>query len=458
MELILEVTSDERHLMGEAARKSFRAVGGVIGRDPGCDWFIPDQKRHLSGRHAVVSLENDGFHLTDISTNGVFLNGNDEPVGRERSVRLNDADRLSMGNIEFIVRLQLDPDAVPYKSQSDKAAVGANPMRPAPGGQRKQQLDPLAVFRANHGLDANPAGQSPVKESSTTRFSLSEQSVSAPDHRPAAHKAFKAPNMLPEDWLGEPVNAQPAQSVQASPGSSPVPSTPLSTPLSIPQRPERAMPGVSQAAPARTMPVDNRSDRLLRCFFKGLGVSPGILEKVDGEKAMEEMGAVLKANMNGMVELMQQRAQLKNEFRMDMTLVKTQGNNPLKFSADSKQAMKHLFKPESGSFLTVSEAFTECYQDMQVHQLAVLAGVQSAMREMFASLSPQRVEEKLSKDKSGLSVSSKASRCWQKYQNLHAELVAEDDDFNRIFGDAFVDAYDEKVLSLKALMGGEESE
>ena len=439
MELILEVTSDERHLMGEAARKSFRAVGGVIGRDPACDWHIPDQNRHLSGRHAVVSLEDDGFHLTDISTNGVFLNGSEEPLGRQRSVRLNDADRLSMGNIEFVVRLQLDPRSVPYKSQSDTTAIGANPLRPVPGGQRKQQLDPLAVFRASHGMDAASAAAAQPRESATTRFSLAEQAVSAPDHRPAAHKAFKAPNMLPEDWLGEPV--QPS-APQAS-----------STP-----RPERATPAESGPAFAAAAPEHSRADKLLRRFFKGLGVSPAILEKVDGEKAMEEMGAALKANMQGMVELMQQRAQLKNEFRMDMTLVKSTGNNPLKFSADSKQAMKHLFKPESGSFLTVSEAFAECYQDMQIHQLAVLAGVQSAMREMFASLSPQRVEEKLSKEKSGLAVSSRASRCWQKYQALHGELVAEDDDFNRIFGDAFVSAYDEKVMSLKSLMSGEESE
>lgn len=119
MELVLEVTSEERHLLGDSAIKRFQAVGGVIGRDPACDWAIPDQKRHLSGRHAVISCEDDGFHITDISTNGVFVNNQEQPLGRNHTVKLSDSDRLSMGNIEFVVRLQLDPEQHPFKSQSN---------------------------------------------------------------------------------------------------------------------------------------------------------------------------------------------------------------------------------------------------------------------------------------------------------------------------------------------------
>ncbi|MDX1693229.1 MAG: type VI secretion system-associated FHA domain protein TagH [Ketobacteraceae bacterium] len=443
MELILEMTSDERHLIGASARKTFKAAGGVIGRDPGCDWFIPDESRHLSGRHALISCEGDGFYITDISTNGVFVNGQSQPLGKERRIRLNDADRISMGNMDFVVRLQLDPEAVPYRSLSEGTFAGSNPVRPSPGGQRQQQLDPLAMFRAANG-SPDPAGGKGAAPDVVSPHSRAEQVVSAPDHRPAAQRAFTPPNMLPEDWLGEPVVApaeaempprpQPRQAKRSSPA---------------PQVPSAA---TGRAAPAPDAGQDY--ERLVKSLFRGLGVSPNILARVDGEKVMEEMGAALKANMKGMVALMQQRAQLKNDFRMDMTLVKSRGNNPLKFSADSKQAMKHLFKPDVASFLSVSESFDECYQDMQLHQLALLAATQSAMREVFRVLSPDRIEQRAEKDRSGLSLTSKSHRCWKKYLALHEELMSEDDEFNHLFGDAFVRAFDHKVRSARKTTQG----
>ena len=75
MELLLEVISSEKHLMGDNAHHVFKPAGGVIGRAPECDWVIPDQTRHISGRHAIISYEAGQFYITDTSTNGVYLNG-----------------------------------------------------------------------------------------------------------------------------------------------------------------------------------------------------------------------------------------------------------------------------------------------------------------------------------------------------------------------------------------------
>lgn len=435
MELLLEVISEERHLLGENSKKRFQAVGGVIGRHPECDWSIPDQKRHLSSKHAIVSCEDDGFHITDVSTNGVFINGAETPLGRNRTVKLNDADRISMGNIEFVVRLQLEAEQHPFKSQIQPQAGSANPLAVISNKPDQQKLvDPIALFKAANGVEK--VGPAVPELAPAPEFSRDEQAVSAPQHRSEAHSAFAPPNMLPEDWL-EPVE------------------TPNAPKEPAPARPKPGRKAVRVAAskpqsPQAVSPVNNgQQERLVQSFFKGLGVSPEILKKVNGERVMEEMGAVVKANMQGMVALMQQRAQLKNEFRMDMTLVKTQNNNPIKFSADSKQAMKHLFKPESGSFKTMSESFEECYQDMQLHQVALLAGVQAAIREMFDALDPDKVEERVDQDRAGISMSSKPSRCWHKYRSLHDELKSEDDLFNRLFSDAFVSAYDEQISAMK---------
>ncbi len=435
MKLVLEITSEERHLLGNNAHKSFRAVGGVIGRHSDCDWAIPDQKRHLSGRHAIVSYEEDGFHITDVSTNGIYLNGSEVPIGNENSARLCDADRLSMGNIEFVARLYLDADDHPFKSRTKADAPGEGGMN-LPGKEHiADVLDPIALFRQSNGFAAEQKAISTPTDKNS--LSKEEQIVSAPDHRAAANVAFEPPGMLPENWLtavDEPDGTIEANAINA-------------------------VPEVAKADSAEKSPdnpsVSIHEKALIDAFFNGLGVSPDLLKKVDATQVMQEMGASLQANIKGMVALMQYRAQLKNEFRMDMTLVKSTGNNPLKFSADSRQVLRHLFKPEPGSFLNLSESFAECYNDMQLHQLAILAGAQASLRNMFSKLSPEQIEAKVTSTHTGVSLSSKPARCWHYYCRYHQELLSEDDTFNRLFNDAFVRAYDEHINAGKKTVKGE---
>lgn len=407
MELILEITSEERHRLGDSATKCFQAVGGVIGRHPDCDWQILDEKRHLSGRHAVVSCEEDGFHITDISTNGVFVNNSGQPLGRNQRMKLSDADRLSMGNMEFVVRLDMTADSPGYSA----------PLRPGPGSPGK--VDPLALFRARNGSEELPEPES----TPTSSFSRQEQAVSAPNHQPPTQQAFTAPAMLPEDWLARPVPTLHSVKKEAA---------------GVTAKREDPQP-YSQVT----------AEQLLASFFKGVGLSPQLMNKVNGPQVMEEMGACLKANLNGMVWLMQQRAQLKNEFRMDMTLVQSEANNPLKFSASTKQAIKHLLKPQIGAFMSMQDAFRECYRDLDSHQVAVLAGVQGALRAVFASLAPGKIDALVDRDRARIPLSSRSARCWHKYQQLHQELDSGDDTFNRLFGDAFIKAYDEQTKRMQ---------
>lgn len=111
MELILEVVSSQHYMLGVCASHRFLAAGGVIGRSSGCDWVIPDQARRLSGRHAVISFEDGQFHVTDISTNGVCLNGT-KPLPKNLAVPLQDGDRLLMGDYQIGVKVHLAQPAV----------------------------------------------------------------------------------------------------------------------------------------------------------------------------------------------------------------------------------------------------------------------------------------------------------------------------------------------------------
>ena len=65
---------------GGARRESRTLSQGTlsIGRAPGNDWVLDDPDRQLSKTHCVIVASGDHYILTDLSTNGVFVNGASE--------------------------------------------------------------------------------------------------------------------------------------------------------------------------------------------------------------------------------------------------------------------------------------------------------------------------------------------------------------------------------------------
>ena len=105
MSLKLTITSTQRAELGAGASVVFGADGGSIGRSLDNDWVLPDPRRYLSAHHARVQYRRGAFHLLDTSSNGVFVNDADVPLGRLASYPLRDGDRLRLGDYELKVSL-----------------------------------------------------------------------------------------------------------------------------------------------------------------------------------------------------------------------------------------------------------------------------------------------------------------------------------------------------------------
>ena len=78
-------------------------MGGTIGRSPDNDWVLPDERRYVSSRHAMIDYQGGAYYLVDTSRNGVFVNGADTPVGQGHPQRLFDGDQLRIGEFEIAV-------------------------------------------------------------------------------------------------------------------------------------------------------------------------------------------------------------------------------------------------------------------------------------------------------------------------------------------------------------------
>ena len=74
-----------------------------IGRAPGNDWVLPDPERQLSKTHCVIAAAGGHYLLTDLSTNGVFINGSSERMPRNGEVELTDGDEIRLGEYVIVV-------------------------------------------------------------------------------------------------------------------------------------------------------------------------------------------------------------------------------------------------------------------------------------------------------------------------------------------------------------------
>lgn len=92
------------------------ATGIVIGRDAGCDVVVPNAE--VSRRHAEIVPAQAGYVVTDLSTNGVFVNG--DRVKYSALLGLGDVIRL--GSEEF--RFHADARAAESSIRSVRPASG----------------------------------------------------------------------------------------------------------------------------------------------------------------------------------------------------------------------------------------------------------------------------------------------------------------------------------------------
>ncbi len=136
MPLQLKITSEHRRLMAGDAERQFNETGGTIGRGLQSDWILPDNDRFVSSRHAAIDYKNGAYYVADISTNGLFVNDSDEPLGKGNPRRLFSGDRLRMGEFEMLVSidegeslsLAMEPDQQVVAEHVDQL-VPEEPMR-----------------------------------------------------------------------------------------------------------------------------------------------------------------------------------------------------------------------------------------------------------------------------------------------------------------------------------------
>lgn len=131
MALQLEIVSEHRDIVGDDAVREFRETGGTIGRSLQNDWILPDPDRFISGRHATIDFKGGIYYLLDTSSNGVYINGDCEPIGKGNPRRLFNGDRIRFGDFEMVVSIDSGEDLeMPESSAESVVPDNIEPLVP----------------------------------------------------------------------------------------------------------------------------------------------------------------------------------------------------------------------------------------------------------------------------------------------------------------------------------------
>jgi type VI secretion system protein ImpI/type VI secretion system protein len=362
-----------------------------IGRGLDNDWVLPDPNRHLSKRHCTLTWRGDSWLLSDTSTNGTFVNADDRPVGNAAPRPLNDGDRLRLGLYELEVRIDAEQPHGARPAQSDDAGE-----------------DRTRMFRPLQDAPVPP----PLLPAELYPDTLDTNSPFAEPHRPAHNAAAVE---IPEDWDLDPFVTLP----EAAPGGGLVPPPP--PPLAPPALPD-----------------------LLAAFLRGAGMKPAM--PADAEATMEAMGAAFRAVVTGVRQVLLARASIKSEFRIEQTMIRARGNNPLKFSVSDDDALASLLGVGRRTDMPAAEAVTDALRDMQLHELASMAAMQAAVRALVAQFDPEKIRAGSEQGGMALVPAQRKARAWEAFEALHARTTqALADDFDSVFGKAFAMAYEQTL-------------
>lgn len=409
MELLLTIQGGEGPDQ-EAYSHRFDETGGTIGRSPRNDWMLSDPDRYVSERHAQIRFRDGHFVLTDLSTNGTYINDDRRRIPKRASVPLKSGDRVTMGN------LLLEATVLGARTRSREISPGERDFR-------KRSRDSTIPRRASGDQEPPGGRRTPHRavERRGTELPPSPHETGSPD--------------IPEEWRDLIAGF-------FEPGSD------------LHEQGDRR----PRNRPSSPRPPDD--ELAAKAILHELGIQD-IADQIDPETFGRDIGRILRMVTEGLMNALQTRAEVKNKFRIEQTQMRAAGNNPLKSSADLETAVRRLLLDmEDGKYLRGTSAFREAFDDLRTHELAVLTAVHTSIEAVIANFDPRPLKKKLRKiaPVSAATPVLNNAKCWSLYEDHYQEVAAQLRDDARLgFLKEFANAYEAAAQQLRAESNRDES-
>lgn len=479
MPIILSVQTYNNEAPPVALAARFDQLGGAIGRAAGNALVLDDPSKYISRVHARIDYQDGGYCIFDVGSNPSLVN--ERPVGQGRQVQLANGDRIRIGDYLLMATLLSEaPPALPRSPLQSAAPASAPPM-PMPfnsddsltgasildvgGDLHNPSFDPL-------GLDLFGSGDlfaAPAAAPATPAYRGAESDHISPEAAP-----FQMPFSAPPAYAPPAAVLPPAAAFSAAPGSmaipddydpladflppriiepaapvAPVPvqaaaSLPIPAPLPV------ATPAAAVAAPAAVSSAAT-DNPVIQALMRGLGLTE-LNNKKSSEQVAELAGAMLREATAGTMGVLMARAMTKKESRLDMTMISSQANNPLKFFPDPDSALTQMMNGATPGYMAPARAYANAFDDLKAHELAMMAGMRAALAGVLKRFDPAAVEQRLQEPSvmDRMLVANRKAKMWDRMVELYQQMALEaDEDFQRLFGENFGQAYEEQIQRLQ---------
>ncbi len=423
MTLRLRVVSDQRRSLADRSSAVFSVEGGTIGRSADNDWVLPDPMRYVSAHHARVQFREGHFYLQDVSTNGVYVNDDMEPLAKRGSngYRLMNGDVLRIGEYHIVAALE---------SQRAAAASEEDPVA-------------AAVPTSIHALRS--LGRAPERDIGAV-LNLDELLVPEPRRDP----------VLPVNAYGQAVDSVPVRALADD------------VPL-IDGEPTPAVPGpaagdteaathgerMARLAEAVAREPKNGNGALaladvhsgLDAFCRGAGIETERLPADAQTRLLHLAGRLFRETLVGLKDLERTRANTRNRYRVEMPAREQDDPRPSLADSMVEDLLIDLLVQHENRRLDSVQWLREVVGDAKMHENATAQATRAAFVEFLDRLDPAELEARFERAaRRGKARAADKAQYWELFVNFYRNLIEMPaDHLPHTFVEAFSSAYREAM-------------
>jgi|HubBroStandDraft_1064217.scaffolds.fasta_scaffold19587_3 type VI secretion system FHA domain protein len=433
--LRLRVVSDQRRSLADRSSAVFSVEGGTIGRSADNDWVLPDPLRYVSAHHARVQFREGNFYLQDVSTNGVYVNDDMEPLAKRGSsgYRLVNGDVLRIGEYHIVAALE--------------ALRGGEP----------EILDPAlaAVPTSIHALRS--LSHTPDRDIGAV-LNLDELLVPEPRHE--ARRTQRLDPALPVSAYGQEVESAPVRALADASPQQPIEvhfeAEPIASQLpSAEPAAESHGERIARLAEAVAREPKNGGGALvladvhggLDAFCRGAGIDTERLPADAQARLLHLAGRLFREALLGLKDLERTRVATRNRYRIETAPRDPDDVRPSLADSMLEDLVIGLFVQHEGRQLDSVQWLREAVSEAKEHEKAIAQATRAAFVEFLDRLDPAELEARFERAaRRGKAKSTDKSQYWELFINFYRNLIEMPaDHLPHTFIEAFAAAYREAL-------------
>ncbi|MBU2896151.1 type VI secretion system-associated FHA domain protein [Vibrio hepatarius] len=371
--------------------------GGSIGRNPGCSVPLIDHNRYISSTHCLVSMYGDAHYISDVSTNGLIVNGN--KLLKNQPIPVHEGDIITLGQYELSVSVEKEADTLDIACDITPDRDNKDPLlnleeiefeleQEGPleeiffetQSNESDLSDPMAHLDFSLKQDDNHLIRTEGHEPETIS-AIDESTRQLVDDSLSVYSEFDAPSLIPEDWMsGEETRtievALPAE--QEVESISKQPNSLLNSPdeRSAQEWEEMASNHETHQINESEIKMPSANGGAIDAFRKGLGITDNSLLE-DDPRLFEQMGMCLRLCMTKLQHELVEIEELKQ--------------SPAATDTDLISLMLDLNKQ---SMLSPNELVEQMLDEISEHKLLYEQALNSYVQQSISLYDPIVFEQK----------------------------------------------------------------